>query len=286
MPRNLFERPRPLDVPRSNRGGSRSAPPAATFPSPQEWGRDRRIFSPAGQMVQPFSYGTYLPTVMKPAPTPYDWLPNWMQPWNNQVGPPVTQPTVGGSAAVPYDTYLPTVMRGAPLHGYANADPFLTNLYTPQVGGASVGVQAQLGGNMMGDRSGLNSAATRSPSAPTTPGGRVEQQYAPAPPNVDAAWYKQFQVEHDGETPEKFYARTGEGLDEALADREWGDRFARMMGRAPTEWDWEEHWYSTRAYGRPQGNPGPGWRRKSKRGATDDIKRPPLYVPPQTSWRL
>jgi hypothetical protein len=117
----------------------------------------------------------------------------------------------------------------------------------------------------------------------------VEPEFATAPPGVDAGWYKQFQIEHDGEKPEDFYARTGEGIDEALEDRDWGNRFAQMYGRPPSEYDWEEYWYASRPpyRGRPQGDPGAGWRRKSLRGKTDvDEKRPPLYVPERTSWRL
>ena len=202
--------------------------------------------------------------------------------------PPGTNFAPAAAPVTPYGAtspYLPTIMRQAP--AWANADPFLRDLYTPMVGGASVGAQAQVGGALV-DRSGAQRVGTLTSEGATTPGGKVEPKYATAPPNVDPAWYRQFQIEHGGEKPEDFYARTGEGLDEAVADRDWGNRFAQMMGRAPSEYDWEEHWYATRPpyRGRPQGDPGPGWRRKSKRGATEDEKRAPLYVPQQTSWRV
>lgn len=280
MPRDLFERPGP-PTSRTFLPQIGQRPYLPTIMRSPGTGVPQSLQQP----LQPAMGATY-PWLGTPqfAPQSYVGYPQTM--FEDGSFPPSTvggqgvgaqSAAMGWNPATGYATHLPTVMRRAP--AWANADPWLRELYTPMTGGASIGAQAQVGGALV-DRSGAQRLTTE---GATTPGGRVEPKFSPAPPDIDAAWWKQFQVEHGGEDPKKFYARTGEGIDEALEDRDWGNRFAQMYGRGPSEYDWEEHWYATRAYGRPQG---PGWRRKSKSGATDDALRPPLYVPQQTAWRL
>jgi len=127
--------------------------------------------------------------------------------------------------------------------------------------------------------------------APTTGEGTVKTKYREAPAGVPAGWYRQFQEEH-GETPEEFYKRTGEGLDEALADRAWGEQFARDTGRPPNEDEWRYNWYMTR-----RGHPPPTFSpeqwdilRKYQRRRTGEGSEPrtprPLVVPGPQRWRV
>lgn len=128
--------------------------------------------------------------------------------------------------------------------------------------------------------------------APTTGEGTVKTKYREAPAGVPAGWYRQFQEEHGGETPEEFYRRTGEGLDEALADRAWGEQFARERGRPPSEDDWRYNWFMTRK-GRPPPTFSPEqWdvlsryqRRRTGEGSEPRAPRP-LVIPGPSRWRV
>lgn len=114
-----------------------------------------------------------------------------------------------------------------------------------------------------------------------------------APAGVNPEWYAEFQRRHDGQTPEEFYARTGEGLPEAMADAEWARGFAEMYGRAPTDDDWRAHWFATRAGGTPEEREQRRRRRQKERKQVkreqkmkkEEDQRPPLYVPPNIIWR-
>jgi hypothetical protein len=155
--------------------------------------------------------------------------------------------------------------------------------------------------------------APQAPQAPTAggAGGQAGGGYRP-PPGIDPAWYREFQQQHGGKAPEQFYGGHGEGLAEALADREWSQGFQQMTGHAPSQYDWE-NWYYQSRYG---GRPGPPrgsreyeamraaekyksekrthkWRRKQRiaagtekpRKKGEPEQRPPLWVPPQVTWR-
>jgi hypothetical protein len=120
--------------------------------------------------------------------------------------------------------------------------------------------------------------------------GSTEQQYAPAPRGVPAGWYKEFQREH-GQTPEQYYGRTGEGLDEALADKSWGEQFATERGRAPTKTEWENHWYNTRRGGRPtfsrdQWKVLRRYQRKSRGGGNTRRAPRPQIISEDPRWRV
>ena len=154
---------------------------------------------------------------------------------------------------------------------------------------------------------------------PYTTGGQVSQQpqvdttadagvagptYRDAPAGVDAGWYRAFQDEHDGMTPEEWYQTTeghsskGQALVEALADRDWGDEFRKMTGRAPSEYDWQNHYYSK--YGRPPSGKGyrqerraerrerrhgKEWEEERQNRRKEPETRPAMYVPPRNQRR-
>ena len=107
-------------------------------------------------------------------------------------------------------------------------------------------------------------------------------------------WYVEFQKQHQGQTPEEYYAMTSaqagnptEGLGDALSDLEWSQAFARDHGRPPNEDEWRWWWFTTREGGTPeakaaaqnQGGGGGGG------GGGEQKVNPPLWVPPQTWWR-
>jgi hypothetical protein len=63
-------------------------------------------------------------------------------------------------------------------------------------------------------------------------------------------WYEEFQRQHEGQTPERFYggptAEPGDwpSLQSALRDKDWSEGFADMYGRPPGEDDWNAWYYS------------------------------------------
>lgn len=120
-------------------------------------------------------------------------------------------------------------------------------------------------------------------------GGGGGGGYAQAPAGVDPGWYGRFQQEHGGQTPEQFYAQTGEGLAHALADKEWSEGFARMYGRPPSEYDWRAHWFSTRAGGTPESRQSArsSYSRwvEQQRDKEREEQKPPTYMPPAVIWR-
>lgn len=200
-------------------------------------------------------------------------------------GVPMTQTATGG----PYPLYLPTITRtGTPRAAAGAAQPWRPP-YEEAFGWWTPEQQAQV------------TYATQAPTPAAPPaggggGGGRGRGLVAAPPGVNPGWYAQFQREHEGQTPEQFYGQTGEGLPEAMADEEWARGFAQMMGRAPSQYDWEEHWYSTRGYGRPR-EQSPreyaAWqkarkeRRRAKKAEKEgtDQPRPPVWMPPQVIWR-
>jgi len=135
---------------------------------------------------------------------------------------------------------------------------------------------------------GLVGGPGSAPGGAAGAGAGVGAQYEPAPRGVPAGWYRQFQQEH-GETPEQFYGRTGEGLDEAWADKQFGDEFYRQYGRAPNEQEWEENWYQTRrGHGRPVFSP-EQWAQLRKLRKPARYKAPeqvaPRIIPNPVRWR-
>lgn len=154
------------------------------------------------------------------------------------------------------------------------------------------------------------------PQAPAPPGGgggRTTQQGGPQfrnpPEGVDAVWYRAFQREHDGQTPEEFYGgQPLEGMSPqdrnfhlgwAIRDREWSQGFKDYAGKEPTDDDWRAHWHASRpGMQRPwyEGmNPGRvariqgqrrRWRMQRRReGEGDTGQRAPNFMPPVTYWR-
>lgn len=117
-------------------------------------------------------------------------------------------------------------------------------------------------------------APYQAPQAPQKP------SYQEAPEEIKGAglgwWYKAFQDEHEGQTPEQYYKATGEGLAEALADKEWAENFAEDNGRPPTDDEWRWWWFESRTGGAPPGE------EPEEAGEA----RPPLYVPPPTTWKV
>lgn len=100
-------------------------------------------------------------------------------------------------------------------------------------------------------------AAGQQPSQPAGgAAGPAEAGYALQPPPVlldrygYGAWYEEFQRQHEGETPERFYggAGTAQGdwpsLRQALRDKDYSEGFAEMYGRPPSDYDWKAWYYS------------------------------------------
>ncbi len=230
-----------------------------------------------------------------------------------------TTPPTPQAAPTPYPTHLPTISKGTQQAQAAAPTPYPTYLPTIMRGVAGQAPAGQARGYLppgvkelfetwfgQGMPAGEEEAQFQTPAeqAGAAVAGLWDQQAQPAgrgggagfrsaPPGVNPGWYAQFQKEHGGQTPEEFYAQTGEGLPEAMADLEWSQGFAQMTGRAPSQYDWEEHWYATRGYGRPrQQSPREyaAWqkarkeRRRAKK-AEEAEPRPPTYMPPQIIWR-
>lgn len=94
---------------------------------------------------------------------------------------------------------------------------------------------------------------------PAGAGAPPATQYQPPPNELPAdlrPWWNAYQDEHQGRTAVQDYVwetggNEGAALRMALEDRRWGEGFARDRGRPPTREEWENHWYDTRAYGRP-----------------------------------
>lgn len=158
----------------------------------------------------------------------------------------------------PYDLYLPTITRQP------------TWATTPGYGTQPRGYKSRLVATRQPGYAEL--LRQRQPAAPPTGGGGGRTWKAP--PGLEG-WYQAFMGEHGGQTPEEFYERTGEGLAEALADREWSQGFAQMYGRPPNDYDWANHWYATRR----------GYRRGGGGGGGGGGPRPPTYMPQRITWR-
>lgn len=115
----------------------------------------------------------------------------------------------------------------------------------------------------------------------------------PAPPGINQGWWDAFTREHGGENPQEFYERSGEGLQDALWDRDWSEQFARDTGRPPNDDEWRAHWFMTRT-GATQEQRDEWKRAKEIRRALRRYgdrepsepfqQRPPVYVPPYVIW--
>jgi hypothetical protein len=83
----------------------------------------------------------------------------------------------------------------------------------------------------------------------------TQQAYGP--------WYQAFQGQHAGQTPEQYYQQPGQtategpgyapgsSLGAALDDLAWSQDFQKKSGKAPTDYDWQLHWYQKHGYGTP-----------------------------------
>ena len=56
-------------------------------------------------------------------------------------------------------------------------------------------------------------------------------------------WAQAFAAEHGGQSPLQKYAKHEDPLQAALIDKSWGDTFGAEKGRAPTDAEWQAHWY-------------------------------------------
>ena len=123
----------------------------------------------------------------------------------------------------------------------------------------------------------------------------TEQQYP--------GWYKAFQEQHptyNGQvyptypnavmgqtppagqqptgtlTPEEYYGQTDETLGSALDDYKWSQEFLQNTGKAPTDYDWNLHWYVKHRYG--SGPMEQGYQGQPRVGGSS-------WTPPWVYWR-
>jgi len=56
-------------------------------------------------------------------------------------------------------------------------------------------------------------------------------------------WGSAFATEHGGQSVYQAYSRYDRPMQASIIDKQWGEDFAKQNGRAPTESDWQAHWY-------------------------------------------
>jgi hypothetical protein len=237
---------------------------------------------------------------------------NWAPPTMAQATRPPSRRVTLGQAAGMMGGYIPPWTGLTEPQAPAN----VANLYLPVTqrtgAGTSYPVYPAMTPGEVGYQGAYNEPAGtytmgNAPRAPQAGGaggaGGTGGGYK-APPGVDRAWYEEFKKQHGGQAPEQSYGRHGEGLAEALADREWSQGFQQMAGHAPSQYDWENWYYQSRYGGRP--GPPKGTReykamraaerykrerkrkkarRAARQAAGGEDNRPPLWVPPQLTWR-
>lgn len=266
----------------------KTAKPAPTFtPFWLRQGQTQPAAVPPPQTLARNQPPLYVPTITRGtqrAPMPVPGAPAPVHPGRGELGTPAPvhprRGELGGTYQYPAATgqagAQPSMARYFGRWGYAmgnvltpGREPEPGREYVPPGQAGAVGAPPAGGGGGGG-------------------GGRG----AAAPSGVNPQWYQEFQRQHGGQTPEQFYAQTGEGLAHALADKDWSEGFAQMYGRPPTDDDWRAHWFSTRVGYQP-GEGGRGsaaWlkarkeRRRAKK-AGEQEQRPPTYMPPPIIWR-
>jgi len=203
--------------------------------------RKSSLFAPPGTQAQ--EQRPYLPTIRREYPYGNPFYPSFVP---GSYGPP-------GAAASPLP-FENTQPQGYP-YGYTRniqraARPTATTGQGYPYGYTRPGFRPEPGwmptlptapGAGGGGAGGAGGAGAGGPGGPGGPPGFGE-------------WWGQFTREHGGKDPEEFYAgvgRYGEGLEEALADREWSQGFERMYNRPPSDDDWQAHYYASR--------PGAAW---------------------------
>lgn len=152
-------------------------------------------------------------------------------------------PRFGAASTAPQPTSFTPVVTARPSQGIMRYNPSGAYLFGRY--GYTIDRAPEIAGQLEeGWKPGATTTTTTSTS--TTANQPTRQTTAAAPPGVNIDWYAEFQRQHGGQTPEQYYAKTGEGLAEAMADEEWARGFAEMYGRPPTDDDWRAHWFSTR----------------------------------------
>lgn len=226
--------------------------------------------------------------------------------WPGEVSIPSTQysppPTGYGTDELPY--YLPTIAKPGPasnLPGGFAAASATTTAHLGATGGAPPGVSPYVmmqwaaqqiakykkTKQWMQEVQDYAGPQLEAPPEGGAGGGGWTSQYAPAPTGIDPTWYQQFQAEHEGMTPEQFYAQTGEDIGSALADQEWAEQWAAEHGGVPPdEYQWRYHWFMTR-YGHPPPENYDQWLEEQQAGyggTKEDEQNPPTYQPPMIIW--
>lgn len=185
------------------------------------------------------------PLYPEPGASAVAYTPTRATPYS-PVGQPVFQPPGGtmaqlggvyGAGDPGYRARMEAAQRGA---GTAERG-------RPGVGTAVAG-PAALGAGPGGRAPRAGAPETRPTTAAAPPAGAGPDPNMPA--GVDADWWEAFKGEHQGEDAVSFYSRTGHGIEEALADRDWGDAFFRDSGRKPNQREWKDHFYQTGGYRR------------------------------------
>lgn len=57
------------------------------------------------------------------------------------------------------------------------------------------------------------------------------------------SWVKAFAAEHGGRVPTEQYKKHADPMVAAVIDKLWAEDFQRKHGRAPTDAEWQQHWY-------------------------------------------
>lgn len=246
-------------------------------------------YEPAVPRYQPLTFGMYEPPQL--GVTPPEALP-----YANLAA---TEPMTGITQTMPVTAWGTPAVEWAPSRETAQAQggglwPAVRGMWERGVGmpAEALGIlerayQRQAGAGTQG----LPGQAGA--GAPTRGGGAAAARAPrnPAPPGINQAWWDQFTAEHAGENPDQFYGRTGEGLAEALADREWSEAFARDTGRPPSEDEWRAHWFMTRTGATQEQRD--EWRRaremrrvlrEQRSPGRRFEERPPVFVPPYVVW--
>ena len=266
------------------------------MPTPYSRGTQGGLFAPPG------SQSPYLPLVTRQpyvypeqrAMTAQQWSPaSW--PWQAPgfQWPQVQQQAPMGAPAYPAAPTITPSYPGAP--GGAG-QPGTWSPVTNALGAGSniLNYMQSVADRIYGQQQPQAQQPQYRPPTQQQAGGQAP--YAQAPQGVDPGWYRRFQGEHEGQTPEQFYGAqgTGEGLAEALGDLEWSQGFAGMYGRPPTDDDWKAWWFQSRVGASPQdiaywqspaGKRDLQRKRERASGGEGVGPRPPNWIPPPITWR-
>lgn len=262
-------------------------------------GEKRPAFPP--WMTVGLSYGEVVPPPVRPAGTQVRPPSSALPPIYNRAPAPTTTPAPVATAGYQYPVYLPlaaepATIPTAPTTAAPTTAATQRTALTPAraFGRWGYGAGYVLDPANYGQDPGRQYAPPGTTQQPTgTGGGKAKAQTVAAPPGVDPKWYAEFQKEHEGQTPEQYYAPTDEGLPHAMADEEWARGFAEMYGRPPNEHDWRAHWFSSRTGATPEQRD--KWKmqklirqelRKQQQQQPEEVEqRPPVWQPPMIIWR-